>query len=75
MAFGRRSRSPEETAAKRRKAEVSFLRSAGSAGIVGLGAALGAILGAADVSAWLIGLVVAVVSLVAATILRAAIRP
>jgi hypothetical protein len=75
MAFWRRNRSPEETAVKRRKAETSFLRGAGSAGIVGLGAALGAILGAADVRAWVIGLVVAVVSLAAAGALRIAIRP
>jgi hypothetical protein len=75
MAFWRRNRSPEETQAKRRKAEVGFLRGAGSAGIVGLGAALGAILGAADVRAWVIGLVVAVVSLAAAGVLRIAVRP
>ena len=69
-----RGKHPPEAAARRRKAEAGFLRFAALAGVVGLGAAIGAILGTADVDAWVIGLVVAIVSLVTAAVIRASIR-
>jgi hypothetical protein len=73
MASGRGNQSPDK-AARRRKAEAGFLRLAALAGVVGLGAAIGAILGTADVDAWVIGLVVAIVSLVAAAVITRSIR-
>ena len=69
-----RGKHPPEAAARRRKAEAGFLRLAALAGVVGLGAAIGAILGTADVKAWVIGLVVAIVSLVAAAVITRSIR-
>jgi hypothetical protein len=75
--MARENPSPEQTRgmqAKRRKAEVGFLRAAAFLGIVGIGAAIGAILGSADVDAWVIGLVVALVSLIAAAVITRSIR-
>jgi hypothetical protein len=59
---------------RRRRAEVGFLRAAGSCGIVGVGAAIGAILGSQDVSGWITGLVVALVSVALAALLRVTLR-
>ena len=73
MASGRGNQSAD-AAGRRRKAEAGFLRAAALAGVVGLGAVIGAILGTADVSAWVIGLVVAIVTLVAAAVITRSIR-
>jgi hypothetical protein len=73
MASGRGNQ-PPDAAGRRRKAEAGFLRAAALAGVVGLGAVIGAILGTADVAAWVIGLVVAIVSLVAAAVITRSIR-
>ena len=53
----------------RRRPESALVRIVATAGIVGIGTALGAALGAADVDAWMIGLVVALLSVVLAAIL------
>jgi len=66
---------PGGAPSRRRRAETSFLRTAGSVGIVGLGTALGAILGSQDVSGWITGLVIALVSVLLAALLRITLRP
>jgi len=53
----------------RRRPESALVRIVATAGIVGIGTALGGALGAADVDAWMIGLVVALLSVVLAAIL------
>ncbi len=53
---------------------IGYLKIAGSTGIVGVGTAVGAILDSQDVSGWITGLVVALVSVVLAELLRVALR-
>jgi hypothetical protein len=53
----------------RRLVESFFVRLIATGGIVGAGTALAAILGSQDVDAWIIGLVVAAVTVVLAAIL------
>jgi len=50
-------------------------RAFGILGIVGIGAAAGAILGAADVDAWIVGIVVSCVTLVLGAVLRRSLDP
>jgi hypothetical protein len=57
------------TGPPRLPAESVAVRLIASAGVVGIGTLLGAVLGATDVAAWLIGLVVSLVSLVIAAVL------
>jgi hypothetical protein len=54
---------------ERRTFESVFARVVATAGIVGIGTALGAILGAADVAAWIAGLVVSIVTVALAAML------
>ena len=58
---------PSEPA--RRQSESALVRIVATAGIVGIGTALGAILGASDLAGWIIGLVVALVSVLLAAVL------
>jgi len=53
----------------RRRPESALVRLVATAGIVGIGTALGAAMGAADVEVWLTALVVALLSVVLAAIL------
>lgn len=53
----------------RRQPESALARLVATAGIVGIGTAVGAILGAADVETWLVALIVATLSVVLAAIL------
>lgn len=55
---------------RRARARNEMLRVFGAIGIVGIGTAVGAILGAADVDAWIIGLVVSLVVLALGLLLR-----
>ena len=55
--------------ARRRGFESALVRLIATGGIVGLGTAIAAIMGSQDVSAWIIGLVVAGVSVILAAIL------
>jgi hypothetical protein len=54
---------------RRFRAESVLMRLVATAGIVGFGVALGAILVSSDVAGWIVGLVVALVSVVLAAIL------
>jgi protein-S-isoprenylcysteine O-methyltransferase Ste14 len=54
---------------RRFKAESVLMRLVATAGVVGLGVLLGAILVSADVAGWIVGLVVALVSVVLAALL------
>src|SRR5690242_14112700 len=54
---------------KRFAVESALMRLVATAGIVGIGVALGAILASSDVQGWIIGLVVALVSVVLAAVL------
>jgi hypothetical protein len=54
---------------ERRAPESVLVRVIATAGIVGIGTALGAILVAADVAGWIVGLAVALVSVVLAALL------
>jgi hypothetical protein len=54
---------------RRFKAESVLMRLVATAGIVALGVALGAILVSADVDGWIVGLVVALLSVVLAGVL------
>lgn len=54
---------------ERRQSESLLVRVVATAGIVGIGTALGAILGASDVDAWIVGLVVAIISVLLAAVL------
>jgi len=49
--------------------ETVFMRVVATAGIVGIGVALGAILSSSDVEGWIIGLVIALLSVVLAAVL------
>jgi hypothetical protein len=53
----------------RRQGESALVRIVATAGIVGIGTALGAILGASDLAGWIIGLVVALISVLLAAVL------
>ena len=53
----------------RRQSESLLVRVVATAGIVGIGVALGAILGASDVEPWITSLVVALVSVLLAAVL------
>jgi hypothetical protein len=53
----------------RHEAESVFVRLIATAGIVGIGTLLGAILTANDVAGWIVGLAVAVLSVVLAAVL------
>ena len=55
--------------AGRPRVESFFMRLIATGGIVGIGTALAAILGSQDVDAWIIGLVVSIVTVVLAAIL------
>jgi hypothetical protein len=54
---------------RRPRAESFFMRLIATGGIIGIGTALAAILGSQDVAAWIIGLVVSIVSVVLAALL------
>jgi hypothetical protein len=54
---------------RRFKVESVFMRLVATAGVVGLGVLIGAILVSADVEGWIVGLVVALVSVVLAALL------
>ena len=56
-------------AERRRKAELRYQRLISVFGLIGIGAALGAIMGALDVSGWVIGLVVAMATVILAAVL------
>jgi hypothetical protein len=64
---------PQETMLPSRRerppVESAFVRVVATGGVVGIGVALGAILGSQNVQGWIIGLVVAVVSVVVSAIL------
>ena len=53
----------------RHEAESVFVRLIATAGVVGIGTVLGAILTASDVAGWIVGLAVALVSVVLAAVL------
>ncbi len=53
----------------RRQGESALVRIVATAGIVGIGTALGAILDAGDLAGWIVGLVVALVSVLLAAVL------
>ena len=55
--------------ARRPRIESLFVRVVATGGIVGIGTALAAILGSQDVAAWIIGLVVSVVTVILAAVL------
>jgi hypothetical protein len=57
------------TRARRRGFESLLMRVVATGGIVGIGAALAAILGSQDVDAWIIGLVVSAVTVLLAAVL------
>jgi len=54
---------------RRPRIESIFVRLIATGGIIGLGAAVGAILGSQDVAAWIVGIVVATLSILLAAIL------
>jgi len=49
--------------------ESAFVRTIATGGVIGIGVALGAILGSQDVAGWIVGLVIAIVSVVLSAIL------
>jgi protein-S-isoprenylcysteine O-methyltransferase Ste14 len=56
---------------KRRRfaVETVFMRLVATAGVVGIGVAVAAVMGSSDVDSWIIGLVVALLSVILAAIL------
>ena len=54
---------------RRYGAERVFMRVVATGGVIGIGVALGAILASSDVQGWIIGLVVAIVSVVLSAVL------
>ena len=54
---------------RRRHAESVFVRVVATAGIVGIGTALAAVLGSVDVTGWLIGLIVSLLAVILAALL------
>ena len=74
MRLGRKKPQPTEQeleaqAAKRRQAGMAYQRLTATVGIVAIGTAIGAILGAVDVAHWVTGLVVALACVVLAAVL------
>ncbi len=74
MRLGRTKQEPTEQeieaqAAKRRHADMAYQRLTATIGIVAIGTAIGAILGAADIAHWVTGLVVALACVVLAAVL------
>lgn len=74
MGLGRKKNQPSEAelaaqTAKRRQAGMAFQRLTATIGIVGIGTAVGAILGAVDVAHWVTGLVVSLACVVLASVL------
>ena len=74
MRLGRKKPEPTEQeleaqAAKRRQAGMAYQRLTATLGIVAIGTAIGAILGALDVAHWVTGLVVALACVVLAAVL------
>jgi hypothetical protein len=74
MRLGKKTPQPTEAdlaaqASKRRQAGMAFQRLTATIGIVGIGTAIGAILGAVDVSQWVTGLVVSLACVVLAGVL------
>jgi hypothetical protein len=75
MAFGRRRDTTSAEAGGQRQPmrwqglESAFTKVVMTLGIVGIGTAIAAIMGTQDVDAWIVGLVVAVVSVVLAALL------
>jgi hypothetical protein len=74
MRLGKTTPQPTEAeiatqASKRRQAGMAFQRLTATIGIVGIGTAIGAILGAVDVSQWVTGLVVSLACVVLASVL------
>ena len=74
MGLGRKKNQPSEAemaaqTAKRRQAGMAFQRLTATIGIIGIGTAVGAILGAADVAHWVTGLVVSLACVVLASVL------
>jgi len=74
MRVGRKNPQPTEQeleaqAAKRRQAGMAYQRLTATLGIVAIGTAIGAILGAVDVAHWVTGLVVALACVVLAAVL------
>jgi len=67
------------SAARRRRGGTplgaAFVRTIASGGVIGIGVALGAILTSQDVAGWIVGLVVAAVSVVLSTALWSLRRP
>jgi fatty acid desaturase len=64
--------SPETMLPRRRRRrgfESAFVRFIATGGVIGVGVALGAILGSQNVSGWIIGLVVAVIAVILSAIL------
>ena len=74
MRVGRKKPEPtdqdlEAQAAKRRQAGMAYQRLTATLGIVAIGTAIGAILGAVDVAHWVTGLVVALACVILAAVL------
>lgn len=74
MRLGKKKPAPTEQeleaqAEKRRQAGMAYQRLTATLGIVAIGTALGAILGAVDVSHWVTGLVVAIACVTLAAVL------
>ena len=59
----------EATVAKRRRAGMAYQRSTAALGIVAIGTAVGAILGAFEISHWITGLIVSITCVVLAAVL------
>ena len=74
MALRRSTREPTESeveavVARRRKAGMAYQRGTATLGIVGIGTAVGAILGALDVNHWVTGLIVSIACVALAAVL------
>jgi hypothetical protein len=54
---------------ERRRSESALARIVATAGIIGIGTAVGAVMGSADVETWIVALIVATLSVVLAAIL------
>lgn len=59
----------EAGVARRRRAGMAYQRGTAALGIIGIGTAVGAILGAFDVSQWLTGLIVSIACVALAAVL------
>jgi hypothetical protein len=73
MRLGRKPEPTEEERAaqeaKRRQAGMAYQRSTATIGIVAIGTAIGAILGAVDIAHWVTGLIVAIACVTLAAVL------